>query len=327
MSTTTPARPRRRLLRRIGSALTVLSLPLFGFAAGLILTTPASAAANNNILIDMGSGFAQTTSDPLLNVSRLAPGGTVTGTMQLQDVSGHTGSSGVTDTIHLMLINPVFETDCTSTGKSAAECEAASRALADAIEFTFTVTGAGTPGAAGPFGYANLQGAGIPLASGLVHNDIIEVTAAASLDFGNVGNEVADGGFGFNLALGLTSTEPPNTGGPGTDPGADPNDPTDPNDPGGTTPDGADPDDIDPGPEVEGTSEALPGTGSNNVNAGNGGSAAGSPDSDNITVLGQQDSLASTGVPVILLVSIGGATLLVGAALLIATRRRTAGTS
>src|SRR5690606_22050383 len=131
-------------------------------------------------------------------------------------------------------------------------------------------------------------------------------TVTVSLDK-RIGNDVQYGSVSFNMALGLTPSEPRSRG--DTEPG---------DTSGGSA----------PAAIVGGAGPAAPEVASENQDLGpdnGGGPGANSADGKDILVLGEnQSELPNTGVPVASLLSLGGAVLAAGLALLLAGRRRSA---
>jgi len=297
-------RPRRstRWMRRFGGIAVTMALIALGLGAGLWLGSPAGAATPP-MRVDMGdgAGFVASTDVALLDVSALAPGGSASGTMKVLDDSDHHPGSTMTDTVTLLM------TDVTTTDGASGRPSnpGAGAALMNALRFTVTVTGtAGSIPVRGTLTAADLQ-AGLILASGLLHGDILSVSATASLPT-SVGNEVQYGRFGFDLALELTSVTPG-----GTDPGGR----------GGASAGSAGRGGAVGNPVGEG----APDVAAEHQELPTGNSGTRSPDDRSILVLGEnKTSLPHTGVPVVSLIGVGGVVLVVGLGLLWASRRRNA---
>lgn len=297
-------------MRRIGGVAVTMALVVLGLGAGLWLGSPASAATGS-IEVDMGdgSGYVTGTATKLLDMSALAPGGSVSGDMKVRDASGNDAASPVA--VVLMAVGVTYGDTCALT---KAECLAASTALAGKLSFDISSTAeAGSLGHGIPSTGVTLKMLtedGVVIGDGMVDPDTLEVTVTASLDFGSTGNEVQYGSVTFNLALGLMPSEPGSDGDPGTGDttetvGGDTG-PVVVGGGGAGTP-GA--------PEVASENQELPPD--QVVNQGPGVAE------DDIIVLGESKSeLPNTGVPVVSMLTVGGGVLLVGLALLYAARRR-----
>jgi LPXTG-motif cell wall-anchored protein len=253
------------------------------------------------------------TSTKLLDISELAPGGSVTGTMKVRDTSGNDGSHHG-DTIKLRSMHVTYDDSCPLASKQS--CRTASRALGDRISFTVSSSGAGGTGASTTT-LNKLGGPGVVIGRDMVDQDTLTVTVIASLDFEAVGNEVQYGSVAFDLALELTGLG--NGSGNGADGG-----PEDLTGRGGaaggsgSSGDAIAPGDADaPGaPQVAGENRELP---SGNATDRDGDAGT------NILVLGENRSeLPSTGVPVAPMLAIGGGVLMAGLGLLWAARRHRA---
>lgn len=289
-------------MRRIGGVAVTMALIVLGLGAGLWLGSPASAESGD-LEVDMGDGsFVTSTSTKLLDISALAPGGSVNGHMRVRDASGHDGTDFV-DAITLMAVGVSYGDTCPLA--TSAECLAASHALAEKLSFKIVVTGTGGTGTS-TTDLTSLTDVGVDIGSGMVHGNTLDVTVTVSLDKG-VGNDVQYGSVSFAMALGLRSSEP----GSGSD--------TTPGDTGGGSV---------PAAIAGGAGPSLPEVASENQDLGpdNVGSPGANPaDGKDILVLGENKSeLPNTGVPVASLLAVGGAVLAAGLALLLAGRRRSA---
>lgn len=286
------------VLRQLGAGMTTLALIALGLGAGLWFGSPA-AAATPPIQVDMhdGGGFVTSTGTPLLDVAALAPGGSVAGSMDVLDDSDYAAGSGYSDTISLTLVSLVT----TDGGPAGGPVNIGSgAALAGALQFTVTVIGPGTIPAHGTLSVAQLQ-AGITLASGLINGNTLAVSATAALP-SSLGNEAQYGQVSFRLAVELSSDPVNGGGGPG--PGV-------PGTPGGTgdTGDNGGQDNVTP-PQID-----VEGTGNEET-------AGGDQTGTDIIVLGEnKDDLGYTGLPLALLLTVGGGVLVAGVALMFAGRR------
>ncbi len=320
-------------LRRIGGAMIALALTALGLAAGLFLGGPAGAADTDTIQVKMaGQGdFADFAPDPLLDIADLAPGRSVSGTMELRDNSGATLENDFTDTISLTMIDVTLGAACSPDDSG---CPDASTALAGALRFSLLVKAipSGTVLRQSAETLASLR-LGVPLATGLKGGDEIRVQLSAWLPFDSVGNEVADGSVGFNLQLdllsvGSQSAEETSGGddGSGAGDGSGPAQPgdggADNSDDGGSSDRAAEAggDDTDGGPgdiEVLDTSHAAAPPVPSTSQAG--------PSKPGTVVLGRdKDDLASTGTPIITLAGTAIALLIAGSLILSIARRRRA---
>lgn len=300
----------RSLLRRLGGGAVTLAVLTLGIAGGLLLGSPASAAGSGDIEVKLptDADFSNFTAAPLLDISDLAPGGAVAGTVQIRDASDVSGANGITDRLSLQMINVTASDDC----DVAAACTGSGAALARALSFAVHVT-------SDPSG-ADLHqstetvsslSTGIPLAVGLTNGRAVTLTLSASLPAGT-GSTVAYGRLKFDLALSLAPVGGNAAAGSGSGgnsgnglPGAAAD-----GDASGSTPDVV---------EVLGTSRvaaAKPG----------GAGRPGNPDEPgqgSVLVLGQHGgSLSYTGLPLYVMLATGAAVLLAGIALLIAARPR-----
>lgn len=290
-------------LRRTGGIAVTVAMIVLGLGAGLWLGSPASAATGS-IQVDMGDGhFVSSTSRELLNVSALAPGGSVTGTMTVRDTSGNDGSHRG-DTITLRALHVTYGDSCPLL---RAECRAASRALGAQISFTVAADGPRGTGTS-PSTLKSLGSRGAVIGTDMVDQDTLTVTVTATLDFDAVGNEVQYGSVAFDLALELTGSagEPGNNGAAGVGDAS-----------AGPIGSGTVAPAVRPGaPEVAGEERQLA--------PDNAANRSGDAD-DDILVLGEStSSLPDTGVPVAPMFAIGGGALIAGLGLLWAARRRTA---
>lgn len=304
------SRPRRgRALRRAGGLLSTLGLVVLGLAGGLWLGSPASAAAPP-IQVKMAgdTDFSTVASTPLLNMTDLVPGGSVSGSMQVRDASGNDGDSGLADTISLQMVNVTI-----ADGPVGGPTRAGSgQALVKALGLTVHVAASGTSAGATET-VASLE-SGVTLASGLHDDDVLKVTVLATLPNRDplLDNAFQYGRIAFDLQLELTSAavNPGGTGGAGTGGGA-----------GG----GAGPGIQEPGNAAGnvGGGSHIQVLGTESVVAGPAGGAAGAPGKGSILVLGEHGgSLSYTGAPIIAMLAAGGAALLLGLVLLLAARRR-----
>jgi hypothetical protein len=265
------------------------------------LGSPASAAPGS-IQVDMGDGqFVSSTSAKLMNISALAPGGSVTGTMKVRDTSGNDGAHH-RDAIKLKALHVTYGDSCPLL---RAECRAASRALGEQISFTVSSFGAGGTGTSITTLRA-LGSGGAVLGTGMADQDTLTVAVTAALDFDAVGNDVQYGSVAFDLALELTGA------GNGSGSGAATS-----GDNASTGQGSARNADTSGVPHVAGEQQELsPGSATDNgVDAGSG----------DILVLGEsRSSLSNTGVPVASLLALGGGVLVAGLGLLWAARRHRA---
>ncbi|MBN9609453.1 MAG: hypothetical protein BGO26_07275 [Actinobacteria bacterium 69-20] len=305
------SRPRRgRAMRRTGGLLSTLALVTLGLAGGLWLGSPASAAAPP-IQVKMAgdTDFSTVASTPLLNMTDLVPGGSVSGTMQVRDASGNGGDSGLADTISLQMVNVTI-----ADGPVGGPTRAGSgQALAKALGLTVHVAANGTSAGAAET-VASLESS-VTLASGLHDGDVLEVTMTATLPNRDpvLDNAFQYGRITFDLQLELTSAAVNpggGTGGAGTGGGAD----------GGAGPGIQQPGNV---AENAGGGSHIQVLGTESVVAGPAGGAAGAPGKAGILVLGEHGgSLSYTGAPIIAMLAAGGAALLLGLVLLLAARRR-----
>lgn len=306
------SRRRAAWLRRIGGVAVTMALIVLGLGAGLWLGSPASAAPGS-LQVDMGDGhFVSRTSAKLLDISALAPGGSVTGTMKVRDTSGNDGSHHG-DTIKLKAQQVTYSDSCPLPSKQ--QCRTASRALGNRIAFTVSSGGTGGTGTSTTTLKA-LDSRGAVLGTGMVDQGMLTVTVTASLDFDAVGNDVQYGSVRFDLALELTGSGNGTAGGTGDDDG--------PSGRGGASGGAGSPGDtVDSDgagahgvPQVAGEQRELP-PGNATDRDGNAGT--------NFLVLGENRSeLPNTGVPIASMLAIGGGVLLGGLGMLWAARRRRA---
>jgi len=214
------------VLRRSGSAAVVLGLVGLGLAAGLAFGVPAHATGSTTIQVKMAgqTAFSNTAPTPLLDVSDLAPGGSVSGAMQVRDASDTDAGSGVEDTLILTMVNVQAGDECPGGG---ATCDGSGESLADALQFTVYVTDPSTGATIlqSPESLASLQD-GVTLASNLAGGSVIAVQLTAALPR-EVGNGLQYGALGFDLQLGLitvagesSSTASGTSTSAGSDPGS-----------------------------------------------------------------------------------------------------------
>lgn len=304
-----PARPgasRRGAtwMRRIGSLAVTMALIVLGLGAGLWLGSPASADTGDiqvHMDDDTPGVFSTSTPKKLLDMSALAPGGSVSGHMLVLDASNSDGTSKV-DSITLMAMGVTYGDTCPLP---AADCLAASHKLAEKLSFEIVTSGPGNTGTSTTT-LAALETDGVVIGSGMGNSNTLDVTVTASLDK-TVGNDVQYGSVTFNLGLALVSASVTTGGGD--------NNPTD-NTVGGIAGGDVSGNQGNAGtPEVAGEHQELP---PDNVIAQGSGTAGGK----DILVLGEnQSALPNTGVPVASLLALGGGVLLVGLGLLWAARR------
>ncbi len=308
-------RPRRgRALRRAGGLLSTLALVALGLAGGMWLGSPASAATEP-IQVKMAGDqdFSTVASTPLLNMSDLVPGGSVSGTMQVRDASGNHGGSGFTDAISLQMVNVTI-----ADGASGEPTRAGSgQALANALGLTVHVAAGGDTAEAAET-VVSLE-SGVTLASGLHDGDVLGVTVTATLPSRNpvLDNAFQYGRITFDLQLELTSAAVNpggGTGGEGNGGGQ-----------GGGVGGGAGPGVQQPGNAAGnvGGGSQIQVLGTESVVAGPARGAAGAPGKGGILVLGEhRGALSYTGAPIIAMLAAGGVVLVLGLVLLAAGRRR-----
>lgn len=194
-----------RHLRRVGGLALATALATLGVAAGVALSSPAGAQGANDIQIRMpGQGVNKFTSGatpPLLDVHDLAPGGSVTGSMQVKD-NRVGGGSDATDAISLAMSDVTTSSTCPA---GAGDCTNPGVALMNELQLSLKVTDDhGGLLARWSGGVSGLQKQ-VQLLSGLSHGDTFWVQMTAALPFGSTGDEVAYGGLGFTLQLDLAS--------------------------------------------------------------------------------------------------------------------------
>src|SRR5690606_9363661 len=156
--------------------------------------------------------FVTSTSTKLLDISALAPGGSVSGHMRVRDASGHDGTDFV-DAITLMAVSVDYGERCPLP--TSAECLAASHSLAEKLSFKIVVTGTGGTGTS-TTDLTSLTDVGVAIGNGMIHGNTLDVTVTVSLDK-SVGNDVQYGSVSFAMALDLTPSEPQSGG--DTEPG------------------------------------------------------------------------------------------------------------
>jgi hypothetical protein len=190
------------VLGRIGSAAIVVALVALAFAGTLALTGRARAAGSDTVQIKMPgqSSFTSGSTRPLLDTRGLGPGGSASGTMLVRD---HSGESLGSDSVYLTMINVRPSDGCPAGGSG---CAGSGSALSDALRFELDVSDPATGATIrhSTETVASLQ-RGVLLDSRLSDGDVVEVRLTASLPFRSTGNEVQNGGLGFNLQLDLVS--------------------------------------------------------------------------------------------------------------------------
>lgn len=297
----------RSRARRVGGGAVTLAVLILGVAGGLLLAAPAGAAGAGDIEVRMAgdTAFSTVASAPLLTIADLAPGGTVTGTMQIRDAGDTDGRRGITDTLSLQMINVSTSDEC----GAAALCAGSGGALADALTFDVDVTAA-PPRPVHRHAAATLAALrnGVPLATKRRGGDVVTLSLSASLP-PETGNAVAYGRLSFDLQLVLTPVAPGSDGGSPSGSG---------NGPVPGNPNGANGSAAGPG---DGGAAAVQVLGTSRVVAPSPGSAAAGKGS--VLVLGRHGGpLSYTGFPFYVILAAGAAVLLAGIALLYATRPR-----
>lgn len=286
-----------RLARTTGAGALMSAMVLGGLGIGLALSGPAGAAPSDTIHVKMAgvAAFTDTAPTPLIDFSRLSPGGTVSGSMELMDRSGHAAGSGVTDSLSMAVTNVAIGEACPNA------CDGAGQNLADSLVFDIVITDGGISEHSSPTFAEFRNASGVRLASGLNDSDIVAVSMTASLPQ-SAGNVVQYGTLAFDFQITMTSV---------ADAVESVSNPRDAEQLGG-----------DEGNEIgegPGGDEPIEVGAESTTEPDN--TTAGSDDTTGTLVLGTDGNLASTGVRTWTMLGAAVALLVAGLALLLPARR------
>jgi hypothetical protein len=185
--------------RRLLAALVALAglLLVVGLAAGL--ATPVRAAASSNPLLlhvpGDPAGWTAAPSRPVFNFSRMAPGGSVSGEVDVQNTSTQVAS------LQLAALGVHSDKNCVAGGPTGVgPCGAGNGSLDRLLVFTVRLTSTSTPLWTGSI--LDLE-KGVPITSRMAGPSALALVMETSLP-SNVGNVAEEDTLSFGLRLTLT---------------------------------------------------------------------------------------------------------------------------